>query len=54
MVFGLKPPPNRHPDPRSPIAFDLLRDPRIEQSDPGSELRRVTTEKPIDLTDVSR
>jgi hypothetical protein len=36
------------------IALDLLRDPRIEQPDPHQELRGVTAEKPIDLTNVSR
>jgi hypothetical protein len=36
------------------IAFDLLRDRRIEQSDPTPELRRITAEKQIDHSDVPR
>ncbi len=36
------------------IAFDLLRDPRLEQSDPDPELQQVTAQKPTDHSDVSR
>jgi hypothetical protein len=36
------------------IAFDLLRDPRIEQPDPHPEVRRVTAEESNDLTDAQR
>ncbi len=36
------------------IAFDLLRDQRIEQSDPDPELRPITAEEPTDHSDVPR